>query len=171
MCCHHLALDTEFHFADNSEGHAEAAAYPAFTGCVQAKDVNWAADQLAQISLQYHLPRKVLLVHQFLPVVFGSSYPCYNFPSTKNQIRRNPNVSLVLQADGFGYVGDKLARYQEFVQQEPIQYGGYKLFLHYDDCPTIPPCAFDLDGGGNPRPQTPEEVLQLFPQPLFISYE
>ncbi len=159
-----LALDTEFHFQDNSIGHARAAAYPSYTGCVDAKDINWAADQLAQISLTNHLPRKVLLVHQFSPVVFSADVACQT--TNKDQIKRNPNVSLVLQADGFGGYVDKAARYQEFVQQELLEYGGYKVFYHYPDSG-----SFDFADFSNPAPQSPQDVLQLFPQPLFISYQ
>src|SRR5690242_5316280 len=159
-----LALDTEFHFQDNPTGYARAAAYPSYTGCVDAKDINWAADQLAQISLTNHLPRKVLLIHQFSPVVFSADVACQN--TNKDQIKRNPNVSLVLQADGFGGYVDKAARYQEFVQQELLEYGGYKVFYHYSDSG-----SFDFADFSNPAPQTPQEVLQLFPQPIFISYQ
>jgi hypothetical protein len=166
-----LALDTEFHFMANAEGRFEAESYPSFTGCVQANDINWATDQLAQISLTYHLPRKVLLLHQFSSVVFNSTNPCYAGTSTKAQIKRDPNVSIVLQADGYGAFADKATDYEYFVQRALIEYGGYKLFLHYQDCPTSPPCAFDIDPNGVARVPTPQEVLQLFPQPLFISYE
>jgi len=159
-----LALDTEFHFQDNPTGYAHAAAYPTYTGCVDAKDINWAEDQLAQISLTNHLPRKVLLIHQFSPVVFSADVACQT--TNKDQIKRNPNVSLVLQADGFGGYVDKAARYQEFVQQQLLEYGGYKVFYHYSDSG-----SFDFANFSNPAPQSPQEVLQLFPQPLFISYQ
>ena len=166
-----LALDTEFHFMANSEGRYEAESYPNFTGCVQATDINWAADQLAQISYQYHLPRKVLLLHQFSSVVFNSTNPCYAGTSTKSQIALNPNVSIVLQADGYGQFQDKETDYTYFVQRALIEYGGYKIFLRYDSCPTSPPCAFDVAPNGVARGQTPQELMQIFPQPLFISYE
>jgi hypothetical protein len=166
-----LALDTEFHFMDNAEGKYEAASYPNFTGCVQATDINWATDQLAQISETYHLPRKVLLLHQFSSVVFNSTNPCYAGTSTKSQIALNPDVSIVLQADGYGQFQDKETDYTYFVQRALIEYGGYKVFLRYDSCPTSPPCAFDVDPNGVGRAQTPQELMQIFPQPLFISYE
>lgn len=153
-----LALDTEFHAPNTSEGYAEESQYPNFTGHMDASEVNWAIAELAQISLQQHLPRKVLIVHQFLPFVLPD----------KNQIKRNPNVSLVLQADGFGGHFDKLSRYQEFVQQDLLEYGGYKLFYYYSDSGI----AYDVDENGVKQPQSPQTVLQeLFPQPLFISYQ
>jgi hypothetical protein len=150
-----LALDTEFHFPNTPAGYADAAGYPCCLGWMNASEINWAEGELAQISLQYHLPRKVVLVHQWNPAVLPD----------KNNIKINPGVSLVLQSDGFGAYGNKLGDYQVFVQQDMLEYGGYKLFFHYASG------AYDYDAGGNPQVQSPQEILQIFPQPLFISYQ
>lgn len=145
-----LALDTEFHFPNTPEGYAMAAGYPCCLGWMDAAEVNWTIDKLAQISLQNHLPRKVLVLHQWNTAVL----------TNKDKIKTNPDTSLVLQSDGFGALSDKLTDYQVFVQQHMIQYGGYKLFFQYPG----------TNAGDSPL-QTPAEVLQVFPQPLFISYE
>ncbi len=145
-----LALDTEFHFPNSAVGHADAAAYPAYLGWMDASEINWAVTELAQIVQQQHLPRKVLVVHQWDQSVIHN----------KDQIQRNPDVSIVLQSDGWGYVETKLGDYQVFVQQHLLDYGGYKLFFPYDG-----------DGQYDRPLQTPQEVMQLFPQPLFISYQ
>jgi len=152
-----LALDTEFHFPDTPQGYADAAGYPCCLGWMQADEINWASDELAQISLQQRLPRKVLLVHQWNPAVLPD----------KDKIRRNPNVSFVLQSDGFGGYGNKLGDYQLFVQQELTEYGGYKLFYYYNN----PTGSYDVDWNGNRQVQSPKEILSIFPQPLFISYQ
>lgn len=146
----HLALDTEFHFPNTPQGYAEAAGYPCCLGSMDASEINWTINELAQISLQQQLPRKVLVIHQWNSAVL----------TNKDKIRRNPNVSLVLQSDGFGYVDTKLGDYQVFVQQDLIQYGGYKLFFNYSGG-----SAYDIPL------QSPRDVMQIFPQPLFISYE
>ena len=151
-----LALDTEFHFPDTPQGHADAAGYPSCLGWMNASEINWASDELAQISLQNHLPRKVLVVHEWNPGVLPD----------KDKITRNPNVSLVLHSDGFGGFDNKIGDYQLFVAHELIEYGGYKVFLSYADGG-----APDVDNQGRLRPQTPQEVMQLFPQPLIISYQ
>lgn len=145
-----IALDTEFHFPNTPEGHAEAEGYPNFLGWMGADEINWALNYLAQISLQNRLPRKVLLVHQWNPAVLRD----------KNKVQLNPNTSLVLQSDGFGGTDNKLGDYQIFVQQALWQYGGYKLFYHYENG-----IAYDVPL------QTPQQIMQLFPQPLFISYQ
>ncbi|HLJ82492.1 MAG TPA: hypothetical protein VKT52_13460, partial [Ktedonobacterales bacterium] len=106
---------------------------------------------------QYQLPRKVLIVHQWNPAVLPD----------KQNIHPNPNVSLVLQSDGFGGYDNKLGDYQIFVQQDLLEYGGYKLFFHYCDGG----CSYDIDPNGVAQPQTPQQVMQVFPQPLFISYQ
>ncbi|MGO8948627.1 MAG: hypothetical protein ACLQUY_13390 [Ktedonobacterales bacterium] len=152
-----LALDTEFHFPATTEGYADAEGYPCCLGWMNASEINWAEDELAQISLQYHLPRKVLLIHQWNPAVLPD----------KDNIQTNPDVSLVLQSDGFGGYGNKLGDYQVFVQQDLLEYGGYKLFFYYSDGST----AYDFDYNGNKQVQSPQQVMQLFPQPLFISYQ
>ncbi|WIG58282.1 MAG: hypothetical protein OJF49_001027 [Ktedonobacterales bacterium] len=145
-----LALDTEFHFPNTPEGYAEAAAYPAFLGWMDASEVNWAINALAQISLKNQLPRKVLVIHQWNTAVLHN----------KDKIQRNPNVSVVLQSDGFGSVENKLGDYQYFVQQDLLQYGGYKLFYTYQG------------GAASDTPlQSPQDVMSIFPQPIFISYE
>ena len=145
-----LALDTEFHFPNTPQGYAEAAGYPCCLGWMDATEINWAIDQLSQISMQQHLPQKVLVVHQWDQSVIHH----------KDQIQLNPNVSVVVQSDGWGYLDTKLSDYQVFVQQDLVEYGGYKLFFQYDG-----DSQYD-------RPlQSPKDVMQLFPQPLFISYQ
>jgi hypothetical protein len=146
----HLALDTEFHFPNTPQGYAMAQGYPCCLGWMDAVEINWAIDKLAQISLVNHLPRKVLVIHEWNSAVL----------TNENKIKRNPNVSVVLQSDGFGGIENKLGDYQIFVQQALLQYGGYKIFYNHPGG-----AAFDE------IVQTPEEIMHLFPQPLFISYE
>lgn len=145
-----LALDTEFHFPNTPQGYADAAGYPCCLGWMDASEINWATNALAQISLQQHLPRKVLIVHQWDRSVIRN----------KDQVTTNPNVSIVLQSDGWGGTSNKLGDYQVFVQQTLMQYGGYKLFLPHDG-----------DSQFDTPLQTPQDVMSLFPQPLFISYQ
>ncbi|HEX5546057.1 MAG TPA: hypothetical protein VFX24_01535 [Ktedonobacterales bacterium] len=145
-----LALDTEFHFPNTPQGYAMAQGYPCCLGWMDATEINWTIDTLANISLQNHLPRKVLVIHQWNYAVL----------TNKNKIKLNPDVSIVLQSDGFGATSDKLFDYQVFVQKAMIQYGGYKLFFQYPGA-----------GAGDNPLQTPAQVMQVYPQPLFISYE
>jgi hypothetical protein len=147
-----LALDTEFHFPNTPQGYADAEGYPYYLGWMNASEINWAIQHLAQMALTDRLPRKVLLVHQWNPAVLPD----------KSGVKLNSNVSLVLQSDGFGGVPGKLGDYQVFVQSALWQYGGYKLFFTYQD---------DPNGARDIPLQTPAQVMQIFPQPLFISYQ
>jgi hypothetical protein len=161
-----LELDTEFHFPNTPQGYADMAAYPCCEGAMDASEINWALNELAQISLQHQLPRKVLVIDQWYPGVFATYVAPSDAASNKNKIHPIANVSLVLQSDGFGYYSNKIGDYQAFVQQDLLEYGGYKLFYNYPGS-----TAYDIDYNGVTRVQTPQEVLQLFPQPLFISYQ
>jgi len=145
-----LALDTEFHFPNTAQGYAEAQGYPCCLGWVDASEINWAITYLAQVALANHLPRKVLVVHQWDSAVIHN----------KGQIALNPNVSVVVQSDGWGDASNKIGDYQQFVQQSLVEYGGYKLFFPYPG-----DTQFDVPF------QTPQEVMSLFPQPLFVSYQ
>src|SRR5260370_8786344 len=86
---------------------------------MDASEINWAINELAQIAQQQHLPRKVLVVHQWDPSVIHN----------KDQVQPNPDVSVVLQSDGWGGVDNKLGDYQVFVQQSLLEYAGSKHFL------------------------------------------
>lgn len=145
-----LALDTEFHFPNTPQGYAEAAGYPCCLGWMDASEINWAIKDLANISITKQLPRKVLIIHQWNPAVL----------TNKNKIAHDPNVSVVLQSDGFGYIPNKLGDYYEFVQAHMVGYGGYKLFYQYPGS-----TSYDVPL------QSPSDVMALFPQPLFISYQ
>ncbi len=92
----------------------------------------------------------MLVVHQWDPSVIRN----------KDQIKLDPNVSVVLQSDGWGGAGNKLGDYQVFVQQDLVEYGGYKLFFPYPG-----------DNQFDSPFQSPQNVMQLFPQPLFVSYQ
>lgn len=145
-----LALDTEFHFPNTPQGYAEARGYPCCLGFMDASEINWAISYLAQTALQHHLPRKVLVIHQWDPSVIHN----------KGQISLDPNVSVVVQSDGWGDAGTKIGDYQSFVQQSLVEYGGYKLFFPYPG-----DTQFDTPL------QSPQAVMRLFPQPLFVSYQ
>jgi hypothetical protein len=146
----HLALDTEFHFPNTPEGYADAAGYPCCLGWMEASEINWAISALAEMAHTHHLPRKILVIHQWDPSVIRNH----------DQIVTNPDVSVVVQSDGWGGTENKLGDYRIFVQRGLLEYGGYKLFF-----PHAGDTQFDVPL------QSPEDVMNLFPQPLFISYQ
>jgi len=153
-----LELDTAFHFPPDL---TPSQIFTHDNGCdcmvptqghMDAGEINWAIDQLAQLVLQYHIPSKVLVFDQ----------PVTGAITNVQKIKANPYVSIVQQMDGSGGNDVKTANYGQFVSNQLIQYGGFKLFFTYKEstCCTDTPLM------------TPQQVLSsLNPAPLFISYQ
>ncbi|MEA2712093.1 MAG: hypothetical protein QOK27_54 [Gemmatimonadales bacterium] len=113
-------------------------------GRMDASEVNHAIDVLAKIVEEYQLPPKVLVVHRFTR----------NMLTNASQIRLDPRVQVVVDMDGYGPPGSKMGAYRWFVVRHPVQYTGFKLFFK-NDKPML----------------KPEEVLELYPRPMYIQYQ
>lgn len=146
-----LALDTEFHFYPDQPNPSVFD-----LGHVDATDINWVIDQLGAIPATYHVPRKVLIIHQYIDGAI----------SNRNLIKVSPLVSEVLHIDGFGAPQTKIDKYNELAQGLQIPYTGFKLFFSYSDCPMV-----TLSCGAEQPMMTPQQVLQLSPQPLIVTYQ
>lgn len=138
----HLAIDPEFCMKDSKKPGD-------YIGTVDAKEVNWAADYLAEIVKTNNLPPKILIVHRFTEKMV----------TNYKNIKTLPEVQIVLDMDGWGAKERKINTYQNFVANQPIQFTGFKLFYKND---------FREKGS---RIMTPSEVLKLKPQPVFIQYQ
>ena len=113
-------------------------------GNMDASEVNHAIDVLARIVDEQQLPPKVLVVHRFT----------YNMLKRPSLIKRDPRVQVVIDMDGYGSPGSKMGAYRWFVVRHPVQFTGFKLFFK-NDKPML----------------TPEEVLELYPKPMYIQYQ
>jgi hypothetical protein len=113
-------------------------------GRMDASEVNHAIDVLAKIVEEEHLPPKVLVVHRFTR----------NMLTNASQIRLDPRVQVVIDMDGWGSPGSKMGAYRWFVVRHPVQYTGFKLF-YKNDKPMM----------------SPEQVLELYPKPMYIQYQ
>ena len=113
-------------------------------GRMDASEVNHAVDVLAKIVEEHQLPPKVLVVHRFTR----------NMLTNASQIRLDPRVQVVIDMDGWGSPGSKMGAYRWFVVRHPVQYTGFKLF-YKNDKPVM----------------TPEQVLELYPKPMYIQYQ
>ncbi len=132
-----LALDPEFDMPpgtipDVNLGHMSAA------------EINWVINQLSTLVQTYHLPPKILIIHQFRIEML---------PDWQN-IKLKPGVEVVTCVDGFGSPGEKLADYNIFDRQQLIQYPGFKLFYKLDK-PVM----------------SPSDVLNMNPSPLMVMYQ
>jgi hypothetical protein len=113
-------------------------------GRMDATEVNHAVDVLAKIVEEQSLPPKILVVHRFTR----------NMLTNASRIKRDPRVQVVIDMDGYGPPGSKMGAYRWFVVRHPVQYTGFKLFFK-NDKPMM----------------TPEEVLQLYPRPMYVQYQ
>jgi hypothetical protein len=140
----HLGLDPEFYMHHNREGRRPGAKI----GAMDAADINYAIDQLAQLVTQYKLPPKVLIVHRFT----------VNMLQNADRIRLDPRVQVVINMDGWGQPWHKFDTYATCEASEPVQFTGFKIFFHNDT-------------RKGDRILAPIEVLALRPRPLYIQYQ
>lgn len=140
----HLAVDPEFSMHYAKEGVVPGKKI----GQLDAKDVNWVSEQLRQLVAEKHVPPKVLIIHRFR----------IEMVSNAKQIHLDPHVQIVMDMDGFGPPWMKFESYRDYIDLEPVEFTGFKLFFHNDA----------KDG----RPLlTPLEVLGLRPRPVYIQYQ
>jgi hypothetical protein len=147
----HLAIDPEFSMKprmDRRQGVVVTAKPGARIGTMSSDDVNYAIRLLSDLVKQNNLPPKVLVVHRFT----------HDMLTGASKIRLDPRVQVVIDMDGWGQPWLKYDSYRAYVEAEPVQFTGFKLFYHNDT------------KKGDPL-LTPGEVLLLNPKPLYIQYQ
>jgi hypothetical protein len=134
---------------------------------VRASDLNPIIEAIAAIPMQYHVPRKILIIHQYRPDGDGLKDPYDPGQAEiadKRHLLFDPRVDVVIHVDSVGgYPGDiqdKRLQYSEWVQQDMEKYGnflygGFKLFYQHE---------------AKIRLMTPKEVLSLNPPPMVVTY-
>jgi hypothetical protein len=138
----HLGIDPEFYM--------KTGAPPGrVVGTMDASDVNWAADYLADLVRENNLPPKILVIHRFTQAMVTNA----------EQIEPLPEVQIVMDMDGWGSQAKKITTYTWIVAAEPVQFTGFKLFYKND----IKPPSTGM--------MTPAEVLSLTPAPIYIQYQ
>lgn len=133
----HVALDPEFALAG---GATPGAAI----GTLDASDINAVQWLLAEFTRQRHLPKKVLIVHQFEAAMISDALA----------IERRSGVDLVIDMDGYGPADIKTVKYQQYGAAPYAPFGGIKLFLRHD-----------------PDLMTEEQLLDIEPRPAFFLYQ
>ncbi|MDQ3137479.1 MAG: hypothetical protein M3Q93_07825 [Gemmatimonadota bacterium] len=113
-------------------------------GTLDAADLNHAVKVLAEIVERKRLPPKVLIVHRFTQRML----------TNYDRIELDPRVQIVVDMDGFGAPWLKEDAYKLLIVPEPVQFAGFKLF-YKNDKPLM----------------TPEQVLKLWPVPVYIQYQ
>jgi hypothetical protein len=137
----HLGIDPEFSMKG---GQAPGKVI----GTMDAADVNFVTEYLAKLVKENNITPKVLVVHRFTRGMVTNS----------SQIKIRPEVQVVMDMDGWGHPDLKYSSYKLYIHKEPVQFTGFKLF-------------YKNDIKNNGRLLTPQEVLALKPQPLYIQYQ
>lgn len=138
----HLGVDPEFSM---KKGERPGSVI----GTFNADDINYVTEYLAGLVKKYNLPPKILIIHRFTQ----------NMVTGYKQIKTRPEVQIVMDMDGWGLQARKVNTYKQFIYKEPVQFTGFKIFYKND---------FREPGS---RTMTPEEVLKLKPQPIYIQYQ
>ena len=138
----HLGIDPEFSMKTGKKPGT-------VIGTMDATDINFATQYLANLVKTNDLPPKILVVHRFTHAMV----------TNYKQIKTRPQVQIVMDMDGWGVQSKKLTTYREYIYKEPVQFTGFKLFYKNDFREK------------NSRMLTPQEVLKLKPQPVYIQYQ
>ncbi|MBI2120639.1 MAG: hypothetical protein HYT94_03385 [Parcubacteria group bacterium] len=138
----HLGIDPEFSMKTGKRPGT-------VIGTMDAADINYTAEYLSKLARENNLPPKILIVHRFTE----------DMVTHYKQIKPLPEVQIVMAMDGWGHPAKKLNTYRQVIYYEPVQFAGFKLFYKND---LRAPSTHVL---------TPEEVLKLTPQPVYIQYQ
>lgn len=134
---------------------------------VRASDLNPIIQAVAELPMKYHVPRKILIIHQYRPSGDGTANPHDAGQAEiadKQNLLFDTRVDVVIHVDSVGgYVGDRADKIQQYTnwvkgdmqKYSNFQYGGFKLFYHIES---------------KTRLMTPQEVLALDPAPLVVTY-
>lgn len=138
----HLGIDPEFSMKTGKRPGT-------VIGTMDAADVNFTSNYLAQLVKANNLPPKILVVHRFTQ----------NMLTNYKNITKKPEVQIVMDMDGWGEPSLKHDSYKAYITREPVQFTGFKLFYKNDI------------KKANSHMLTPQEVLALTPKPIYIQYQ
>ncbi|MFZ3012018.1 MAG: hypothetical protein WA060_03445 [Minisyncoccia bacterium] len=138
----HLGIDPEF----SMKGSIRPGKV---VGTLDAADINFASNYLANIVKENKLTPKVLVIHRYTQKMV----------TNYKLIKTLPEVQIVMHMDGWGGEAKKINTYQQFVYKEPVQFTGFKLFYKND--------VFDP----GTVLMTPQSLLKLNPRPVYIQYQ
>ena len=138
----HLGIDPEFSMKSGVPPGE-------IVGTLDAADINFAANHLAELVRENNLTPKILVIHRYTQKMV----------TNYQKIASLPEVQIVMHMDGWGVKAKKISTYKQFIYPEPVQFTGFKLFYKND---TFEPGTSIF---------TPEELLKLSPIPIYIQYQ
>lgn len=113
-------------------------------GSASAASVNAVGGYLSRLVRAYHLPDKLLVVHEFTLTMLPD----------RAAIRPQPGVEITLHADGLGSPRLKKLVFQQLDFADTPFHIGFKLFFAHDT-----------------RVMSPREVMALRPRPDIVTYQ
>lgn len=139
----HVGIDPEY-----SMKHGQVPG--SVIGTFDAADINYVTGYLADLVRENDLPPKILIVHRFTKAMV----------TNYKKIETRQEVQIVMNMDGFGFPAKKINTYQRFIAGEPVQFTGFKLFYRQD-----------IRDSRWPNLMQPQEILNLYPRPIYIQYQ
>lgn len=115
-------------------------------GTVDAAEINQVVEWLAGLVREHALPQKLLIVHQFR----------YSMITNRAAIETPPELAVMIHMDGQGSMRAKYSTWDALTTMDDAHqyHWGWKNFYDEDS-----PMA------------TPEQVLELSPNPIFVSFQ
>lgn len=134
---------------------------------VRASDLNPLIEAVADMPMKYHVPRKIMIIHQYRGDGDGTAKP-FSAASAEIADKRNlvddERVDLVIHIDSVGgWPGDialKESQYEKWVADDMtkygnFQYGGFKIFYKLE---------------ARHKLMTPAQVMSMKPAPMVVTY-
>ncbi len=141
----HFGIDPEF--AMKAKGNKKPGSV---IGSLDAVDINWISDYLAGLVKKNNLPPKMFMIHRFTKGMVTNAA----------QIKLHPELQIIMDMDGWGPPDLKKGTYRYWIQAEPVQFTGFKLFY-----------VNDTEKSGLKEMMTRDEILKLKPKPVYIQYQ
>ncbi len=140
----HLGVDPEFNLAYKQKRPGSAV------GSIDAKEVNEITDYLAGLVKKNNLPPKIFMIHRFTQGMVTNA----------DKIKLQPEIQIVMDMDGWGNPAKKKSTYYSWINPQPVQFTGFKLFY-----------VNDTEKSGEKEMMSKAEVLKLKPIPVYIQYQ
>ena len=141
----HFGIDPEF--AMKAKGNKKPGSV---IGSLDATDLNWISDYLAGLVRKNNLPPKIFMIHRFTK----------GMVTNYDKIKLHPELQIVMDMDGWGPPDLKKGTYRYWIQEQPVQFTGFKLFY-----------VNDTEKSGLKEMMRYEEIMNLRPRPVYIQYQ
>jgi hypothetical protein len=141
----HLGIDPEF--AMLGKGGKKPGSV---IGTMDAADINWVGNYLANLVKKNNLPPKVFMIHRFTK----------GMVTNYQNIKLRPELQIVMDMDGWGPPDLKKGTYRYWINEQPVQFTGFKLFY-----------VNDTEKSGQKEMLSRETILSLKPKPVYIQYQ